>query len=178
MAARPYVIALEGHFQDAEPGAPHGPLDTNDAAHVRERLESFGGAGLKDRGEAGIDFPAVSHFAPSMKRLDAECAIRMAPIVDDRQYTAIGAYPTRFAGFVTIATQDPKAKDPEAAANEPERTVTKPGVNWAMIRDLTNGSFHDEPFFRPAAARLHRIPFSPGGRTRIASGNARRMLKI
>ena len=32
MAGRPTVIALEEHFQDAEPGALYGPLDANAAA--------------------------------------------------------------------------------------------------------------------------------------------------
>jgi predicted TIM-barrel fold metal-dependent hydrolase len=144
MPERPYVIALEEHFQDPELGALYGPLDANAAAHVRERLESFGGARLKDMDEAGIDFQVISHSAPSVQKLDAESAIRMD--------TAIGAYPTRFAGFATIATQDPKA-----AANELERAVTKLGFKGAMIHGLTNGRFHDEPFFWPIFERAEAL---------------------
>ena len=152
MAERPYVIALEEHFQDPELGALYGPLDANAAAHVRERLESFGGARLMDMDEAGVDFQVISHSAPSVQKLDAETAVRMAPLVNDRLHTAIGAYPTRFAGFATIATPDPKA-----AADELERAVTKLGFKGAMIHGLTSGRFHDEPFFWPIFERAEAL---------------------
>jgi 2,3-dihydroxybenzoate decarboxylase len=152
MADRPYVIALEEHFQDPELGALYGPLDANAAAHVRERLESFGGARLKDMDEAGIDFQVISHSAPSVQKLDAESAVRMAPIVNDRLHAAIGAYPTRFGGFATIPTPDPRA-----AADELERAVTKLGFKGAMIHGLTNGRFNDEPYFWPIYERAEAL---------------------
>jgi predicted TIM-barrel fold metal-dependent hydrolase len=152
MAERPYVIALEEHFQDPELGALYGPLDANAAAHVRERLESFGGTRLKDMDEAGVDFQVISHSAPSVQKLDAETAVRMAPIVNDRLHVAIGAYPTRFGGFATIPTPDPKA-----AADELERAVTKLGFKGAMIHGMTNGRFNDEPFFWPIYERAQEL---------------------
>jgi len=84
MAQQPYVVALEEHFQDSELGALYGPLDANAAAHVRERLESFGGTRLKEMDEAGIDFQVISHSAPSVQKLDAETAIRMVPTIITR----------------------------------------------------------------------------------------------
>jgi 2,3-dihydroxybenzoate decarboxylase len=152
MAERPYVIALEEHFQVPELGALYGPLDANAAAHVRERLESFGGVRLKEMDEAGIDFQVISHSAPSVQKLDAESAVRMAPIVNDRLHAAIGAHPSRFGGFATIATPDPKA-----AADELERAVTKLGFKGAMIHGLTNGRFNDEPFFWPIYERAQEL---------------------
>ena len=109
LAERPYVVALEEHFQDPELGALYGPLDANAAAHARERLESFGGTRLKEMDAAGIDFHVISRSAPSARKLDVESAARMAPLVNDRLHAAIGAHPTRFGGFATIATPDPKA---------------------------------------------------------------------
>ena len=76
MPDRPYVIALEEHFQDPELGALYGPLDANAAAHVRERLESFGTHRLKDMDDAGVDFQVISHSAPSVQKLDAAAAVR------------------------------------------------------------------------------------------------------
>ena len=152
MSERPYVVALEEHFQDPELGDLYGPLDRNAAAHVRERLESFGGARLKDMDEAGIDFQIISHSAPSVQKLDRDTAVRLAPLVNDRLHTAIGAHPTRFGGFATIATQDPKA-----AADELERAVTKLGFKGAMIHGLTNGRFHDEPDFWPIYERAQAL---------------------
>src|SRR5271170_8033042 len=152
MAGKPYVIALEEHFQDPELGALYAPLDANAAAHMRERLESFGGTRLKEMDEAGIDFQVISHSAPSVQKLDAETAVRMAPIVNDRLHTAIGAHPTRFAGFATIPTPDPKA-----AADELERAVTKLGFKGAMIHGMTNGRFNDEPDFWPIYERAQEL---------------------
>ena len=152
MAERPYVIALEEHFQDPELGALYGPLDANAAAHMRERLESFGGTRLKDMDDAGIDFQIISHSAPSVQKVDAETAFRMAPIVNDRLHAAIGAHPTRFGGFATIPTPDPKA-----AADELERAVTKLGFKGAMIHGMTNCRFNDEPFFWPIYERAQEL---------------------
>jgi 2,3-dihydroxybenzoate decarboxylase len=152
MAERPYVIALEEHFQDPELGALYAPLDANAAAHVRERLESFGDTRLKEMDAAGIDFQVISHSAPSVQKLDVESAVRMAPLVNDRLHAAIGLHPTRFGGFATIATPDPKA-----AADELERAVTKLGFKGAMIHGLTNGRFHDEPFFWPIFERAEAL---------------------
>jgi predicted TIM-barrel fold metal-dependent hydrolase len=160
MAERPYVIALEEHFQDPELGALYGPLDANRAPALVGKLESFAGARLQEMDEAGVDFQVVSHSAPSVQKLDAESAVRMAKIVNDRLHTAVGQHPTRFAGFATIPTPDPKA-----AADELERAVTKLGFKGAMIHGLTNGRFNDEPFFWPiyerAAALEVPIYFHP-----------------
>lgn len=152
MAGKPYVIALEEHFQDPELGALYGPLDANAAAHVRERLESFAGVRLAEMDAAGIDFQVVSHSAPSVQKLDGETAIRMSRLVNDRLHAAVGAHPTRFAGFATIPTQDPKA-----AADELERAVTRLGFKGAMIHGLTNGRFHDEPDFWPIYERAQAL---------------------
>jgi len=152
MPDHPYVIALEEHFQDPELGALYGPLDANRAPHMLERLQSFSGPRLKEMDEAGIDFQVISHSAPSVQKLDAETAIRMARIVNDRLHAAIGEHPARFAGFATIPTPDPKA-----AADELERAVTKLGFKGAMIHGLTNGRFNDEPFFWPIYERAQEL---------------------
>jgi 2,3-dihydroxybenzoate decarboxylase len=152
MAERPYVVTLEEHFQDPELGAFYGRYDANNAPHVLDRLQSFGGARLKDMDEAGIDFQIISHTAPAVQKLDLESAVRLATIVNDRLHAAIRAYPTRFGGFATIATQDPKA-----AADELERAVTKLGFKGAMIHGLTNGRFHDEPDFWPIYERAEAL---------------------
>src|SRR5208283_3506150 len=49
---------------------------------------------------------------------------------------------TRFAGFASLPTQDPKA-----AADELERTVTQLGFKGAMIQGHTNGEYLDEQKF-------------------------------
>jgi predicted TIM-barrel fold metal-dependent hydrolase len=152
MPAKPQVIALEEHFQDPELGALYGPLDANAAAHVRDRLESLGEVRLKEMDEAGIDIQVISHSAPSVQKMDAESAVRMARLVNDRLHAAIGNHPDRFAGFATIPTPDPRA-----AADELERAVTKLGFKGAMVHGLTNGRFLDEPEFWPIFERAEAL---------------------
>ena len=152
MTARPQVIALEEHFQDPQLGGLYGPRDANAAAHVRERLESLGELRLKEMDEAGIDVQVISHSAPSVQKLDAESAVRMARLVNDRLHAAIGAHPDRFRGFATIPTPDPKA-----AADELERAVTQLGFKGAMVHGLTNGRFLDEKAFWPIFERAHAL---------------------
>ncbi len=149
---KPQVIALEEHFQDPELGAMYGPLDANAAAHVHDRLESLGEIRLKEMDEAGIDIQVISHSAPSVQKMDAESAVRMARLVNDRLHAAIGNHPDRFAGFATIPTPDPKA-----AADELERAVTKLGFKGAMVHGLTNGRFLDEPDFWPIFERAQAL---------------------
>ncbi len=38
MVERPYVVALEEHFQNPEPGALYGPIDANNAPANAKRL--------------------------------------------------------------------------------------------------------------------------------------------
>jgi 2,3-dihydroxybenzoate decarboxylase len=57
-------------------------------------------------------------------------------------HEAVRTHPDRFAGFAILPTPDP-----QAAADELERTVTKYGFKGAMIHGLTQGSFTDEKRF-------------------------------
>jgi 2,3-dihydroxybenzoate decarboxylase len=102
--------------------------------------------------EAGIDMQVISHSAPSVQKLDADSAVRMSRLVNDRLHAAIGAHPGRFGGFATIPTPDPKA-----AADELERAVTRLGFKGAMVHGLTNGRFLDEKDFWPIFERAHAL---------------------
>jgi 2,3-dihydroxybenzoate decarboxylase len=152
MPPKPYVVALEEHFQVPELGDRYGPLDANAAAHVRERLESLGELRIQEMDAAGIDFQVISHSAPSVQKMDAESAVRLARLANERLHAAVAAHPTRFAGFATIPTPDPKA-----AADELEYAVTRLGFKGAMIHGLTNGRFHDEPDFWPIYERAQAL---------------------
>ena len=150
MAQKPYIIALEEHFLDAEIKAKFAP---NDAAPGRapgmpERLADLGALRLREMDEAGIDFQVVSHGAPSVQKMDAESAVTLARRANDRLNEACRANPTRLAAFAVCPTPDPKA-----AADELERTVTKYGFKGTMIHGLTNGVFHDDKRFWPIYER-------------------------
>ena len=66
---------------------------------------------------------------------------------------AIRANPTRFAGFATLGL-----KEPDKAAEELTRCVTRLGFKGAMLNGTTGGLFLDDPRFTPvfeAAAALN-----------------------
>jgi len=154
MPTKPQVIALEEHYLDPELAThftgrdavpPHGAVFL---PKVPERLYDVGALRLKEMDEAGIDFQVLSHSAPSLQRLDAETAVRLAKGVNDRLKQTVDAHPHRFAGFGALPTADPKA-----AADELERCVTKLGFRGAMIHGLTDGLFIDDKRFWPILER-------------------------
>lgn len=153
MPAKPFVIALEEHFQLPELGATYPPLNSNRAPALTQRLEDLGELRIKEMDQAGIDLQVISHSAPSVQKLaDAEAAIRLARGANDHLAAAVRAHPDRFAGFATLPTPDPRA-----AADELERAVTKLGFKGAMLHGLTNGRFHDEKDFWPIFERAEAL---------------------
>jgi predicted TIM-barrel fold metal-dependent hydrolase len=153
MPAKPFVIALEEHFQDPDVGATYGPLDANRAPPMVQRLEDLGALRIKEMDAAGIDLQVISHSAPAMQKMtDAEAAVRLARRANDRLAEAVRAHPDRFAGFAALPTPDPKA-----AADELERAVTRLGFKGAMIHGLTNGRFNDEREFWPIYERAQAL---------------------
>ena len=153
MPAKPFVVALEEHFQDPELGATYGPLDANRAPALVQRLEDLGEGRIREMDETGIDLQVLSHSAPAVQKItDAEAAVRLARRANDRLAAAVRAHPDRFAGFAVLPTPDPKA-----AADELERAVTQLGFKGAMIHGLTNGRFHDEKPFWPIFERAQAL---------------------
>src|SRR5229473_1174608 len=140
MATKPYIIALEEHYQDAElkqhTGGPGAGRD------IVERLDDLGALRLKEMDESGIDFQVLSHSIPGLQNVDAAAAVPLARRVNDRLDAAVHAHPTRFAAFAALPTADPRG-----AADELERTVTKLGFKGAMINGMTDGLFHDDERF-------------------------------
>src|SRR6266700_2969098 len=152
MATKPQVIALEEHYFDAEVRTHVSGLDATNAPRIVERLDDLGTLRLKEMDENGIDIQVLSHANPSLQKLDAATAVPLAVRVNDRLHEAVQRHPTRFSAFAALPTADPKA-----AADELERAVTKLGFKGAMIHGLTNGRFHDEPFFWPIFERAEAL---------------------
>jgi len=88
---------------------------------------------------AGVDVQVLSFGSPGPQAFGGDVAIPMARDANDRLYQAIQKNPGRFAGFAALPTADP-----EAAAQELERCVSKLGFKGAMIHGHTRGSFLDE----------------------------------
>ena len=134
MAKRPYVIALEEHYPDAEvAAATRGPA-SGVSPYVAERLDDLGALRLREMDEAGIDFQVLSHSIPGLQGVDAESGPELARRANDRLAEAVRAHPDRFGAFAALPTANPRA-----AADELERTVTRLGFKGAMINGLTAG---------------------------------------
>ena len=150
MAAKPYIIALEEHYQDAEVKALSGGPGTSQ--DIVERLDNLGTLRLKEMDEAGIDLQVLSHSIPGLQAVDAATGVPLARRVNDRLHKAVLGHPDRFSAFAALPTADP-----QAAADELERTVTKLGFKGAMINGLTGGVFHDDERFWPIYERASAL---------------------
>src|SRR3954468_5312747 len=133
MPTKPQVIALEEHYLDPEVKPYITGRDRTGGA-VAARLDDVGQGRIAEMDAAGIDIQVLSHGAPSVQRLDAELAVRLARGANDRLAETVRAHPDRFAGFAMLPTADPKA-----AADELERSVTRLGFKGAMVHGLTGG---------------------------------------
>lgn len=153
MPTKPFIIALEEHYHDADIRERFEGNDKGLPPGLRPRLDDLGEARLKDMDAAGIDMQVLSHAAPSVQKLDPESAVTLARRANDKLAAAIALHPTRFAGFAALPTPDPAA-----AAAELERTVTQLGFKGAMLHGLTAGTlFHDDKRFWPIYERAQAL---------------------
>jgi predicted TIM-barrel fold metal-dependent hydrolase len=143
------TIAIEEHFTTP---LYREKVSANEFrnAYLASRSEQIGHdivAQLADLGEmrlahmdaTGIDVQVLSFGSPGPQGFGAETAIPMARDANDRLFDTVKAHPRRFAGFAALPTADP-----DAAAAELDRAVTKLGFKGAMIHGHTQGSFLDE----------------------------------
>ena len=54
-----------------------------------ERLHDLGALRLREMDEAGIDIQVLSHGAPATQRLDAESAVKLAHLANDKLYETV-----------------------------------------------------------------------------------------
>jgi predicted TIM-barrel fold metal-dependent hydrolase len=102
--------------------------------------------------EAGIDIQVLSHGAPSTQKLPIDIAAELTAQVNARLAKVCAANPKRFAAFAALPTIDPNA-----AADELERAVTKLGFKGAMLHGMTNGEFLDGKKYWPIYERAEKL---------------------
>jgi predicted TIM-barrel fold metal-dependent hydrolase len=152
MAEKPYIIALEEHYLDPEVKRHYAGTEGEHAPGITARLDDVGQGRIADMDAAGIDLQVLSHANPGMQKMDAETARRLARGANDRLYETVRAHPDRFAAFAAIPTPDP-----QAAADELERSVTKLGFKGALVNGLTDGLFLDDKRFWPIFERAQAL---------------------
>lgn len=146
------IIAIEEHYWDPELTKHYAGIEASRGGDMDERLYDLGSLRLKEMDEAGIDMQVLSHGAPSSQKLPAEIATELTAHVNDRLAKVCAANPQRFAAFAALPTADP-----QAAAEELERTVTTHGFKGAMIHGMANGEFLDHKKFWPIFARAEKL---------------------
>lgn len=146
------VIAIEEHYWDAELSKHYTGSEAGHGGVMQERLFDFGALRIKEMDEAGIDVQVLSHGAPSTQKLPIDIAATLTAQVNDRLAAVCAANPKRFAAFAALPTVDP-----QAAADELERCVTKLGFKGAMIHGMANGEFIDGKKYWPIFARAEKL---------------------
>ena len=152
MPEKPQIIALEEHYYDAEVAATFAGGGEGRRTRLEERLMDLHDIRLREMDAAGIDIQVLSHGAPATQRMNPEQAVELAARANDRLKQAIDAHPDRYAGFATLPTPDP-----QGAADELERAVTRLGFKGGMVHGLTNGAFLDEKRFWPVFERAQAL---------------------
>lgn len=106
---------------------------------LEAKLLDLGEERLHLMDEAGIDVQVLSLTTPGLERVPASDAAVLARDINDELADRIRQQPGRFAGFAALPTPDP-----ESAAAELERAVSKLGLKGAMIHGQPQDGFLDD----------------------------------
>ena len=143
------TVAIEEHFSTGRPAAGADRY----MAEVGKKLADLGDIRLADMDASGIDVQVLSLSAvEGGEKLDVAGKIARTVKANDFLAAAIKRYPKRFAGFAALALEDP-----DAAAAELGRCITKLGFVGAMIDGTVDGQFLDNPRFQPVLAEAERL---------------------
>lgn len=142
------IVALEEHilipaFVEATGQGPGGP-PTDYLKRMRQLLLEIGPERLASMDEAGVDVQVLSLAGAGLDKVDAPTATALVRDVNDAIADAVGRHSGRFAGFASVALQDP-----EGAAQELRRAIETLGFCGVMINGTVNGAFMDDPRFTP-----------------------------
>ncbi|QEY25225.1 amidohydrolase family protein [Neisseria zalophi] len=132
-------IALEEHFStelnnkywDAK-----GEEDRNGVEYTQDVKRKLADPDLcvAEMDRAGIEVCIMSLTSPGVQSIiDPEEAVELARSANDYAHSFIQKHPTRLTSFASVALQNP-----EAAADELERAVTKLGLKGVLINGYTN----------------------------------------
>jgi gamma-resorcylate decarboxylase len=148
-------ITLEEHFvfPDSLSTTFHPPgLDPAVWQHIEARLLDVESERLPAMDANGIQMQVVSLSANGIQgETNRRRAIDHAKAANDWLVEKfVAAHPTRFAGFAAVALQDP-----QAAAGECERAISKLGLRGVLVNGYVNahdpdhGEYLDLPKFSP-----------------------------
>jgi len=151
--AKPYVIALEEHYEDPAMSArADARRRASGAPDLATKLADLGELRLREMDAAGIDMQVISHAPSVIQQLEPQESVPASRAMNDRLHDAVDRNPERFAAFASLPT-----RDPQAAADELERTVARLGFKGAMIHGRTQDVFHDVTTYWPIYERAQHL---------------------
>ncbi len=160
MSRKVKKIVLEEHFSTPQVGEYAtkvlSTIDPEFIAYVKPRLADIGALRIEDMDKNGIDISVLSVTTPGVQmEPDRDKAVKTAKQLNDLLATQIQQHPARFAGFGTVALQDPSG-----AADELERCIKQLGMKGIILNGHSNGTYLDDPQFFPVWERAEalRVP--------------------
>ena len=129
-----------------------GKSQTPRARDLFERVQDVGQRRIEDMDATGIDLQLLLLTSPGVQVFDAPTGTSLAASSNDQLAEVIGARPDRFAGLAAFAPQNP-----QAAAREIERSVTRLGLKGAVINSHTQGEYLDDEKFWDIFAALEAL---------------------
>jgi predicted TIM-barrel fold metal-dependent hydrolase len=115
---------------------PNGP--------VHNRLIDLYEMRMQEMDKYDVDMHLLALTSTGVQMMDADRAVAVAEIGNDRLHEAIQRHPDRFTGLATIAVQDPPR-----AVKEIERAIKKLKLSGIMINSHTNGEYLSEQKYWP-----------------------------
>lgn len=149
------TITLEEHFVTEsflKATGAYGKEAPPQIAAMRPKLMDLGEGRIAAMEEAGIDLQVLSLASMGMDELDGATATALARDVNDELAAAVQAHPDRLAGFALLGM-----KEPEKAAAELERCISKLGFAGVLLDGTCDGLFYDDPRFMPVFEMAQRL---------------------
>jgi predicted TIM-barrel fold metal-dependent hydrolase len=153
-AMKERVVTLEEHFW-ARSALPE-PLLKRAQVYMGQKLQDdladLDAGRIRHKDENNITVQVISATVPGAESIEGQEGIKFAQTTNDTLAAAVKRHPSRFAGFAHLPMLQP-----EAAADELERAVTRLGFRGALINGTTQGKFLDDPRFSPILARAAKL---------------------
>ena len=111
---------------------------------LRAKLLDIGPGRIADMDEGGVDVQVLSLAALDFDKIDSKAGTPLMQDVNDELAAAVKAHPDRFAGFASLWMGEP-----DKAAKELDRCVTRHGFKGANLNGTTDGKFLDDARFLP-----------------------------
>ncbi|MGO4613419.1 amidohydrolase family protein [Nocardia sp. 2YAB30] len=148
------IVTIEEHmlpdFLIEYVGGARANLDAAYWTEAERKLRDVSYERMADMDANGVSMQVLSPTAPGIQvEPDPAKAARLAIRTNDLIATVVASAPDRFAGFATVALQDP-----EGAVRELRRAVLELGMVGVLVNGHTCGSYLDAPQYQDFLAAV------------------------